>query len=266
MVSKYSDIAKGPKDLLNDDFTSKVTLKCKKNAGPAAVTIETDRGAGGALTSKIGLKFNVYGLAVDKVQMKSDGGMVLETSMSRPNGLKVAFKGNKNADMCVDYKNGNIYATGVLDVKDMSKFSTSACVGLANGMQLGGNLTYGFSGKNAGVTAFNAGGSYGSGPLSAALTSSSKFSQFNVDMMYKVNNDFSLASSTTHSKDKAFDLLAVGGAFKVPSIGTFKAKVGSNGILNASLVGDVAPKVTLTGSASISTSGENFNYGLGIVI
>jgi len=266
MALKFSDMAKGPKDLLTDDYTNNVTLKCKKNAGPAAITIETDRGNDGALSSKIGMKFNAYGLSVDKLQFKADGGMVLETSMSRPNGLKVAFKGSKGADVCVDYKNGNIYATGVLDVKDMSKFSTSACVGLANGMKLGGSMTYGLSGKNTGFTGFNAGGSYGSGPISASLTSSSKFSQFNVDAMYKVNNDLSLASSTTHSKDKAFDLMAVGGAYKVPKVGTFKAKVGSNGILSASLVGDIASKVTLTGSASISTSGENFKYGLGIVM
>lgn len=266
MASKFSDIAKGANDLLNDDFTSKVTLKCKKNAGPAAVTIETDRGNDGQLTSKIGMKFNAYGLSIDKLQMKADGGYVLETSMSRPNGLKLAFKGNKGADVCVDYKSGNLFATGVFDVKDMSKLSTSGCIVLANGMKLGGNMTYGLSGKATGVTGFNIGGSYSNGQVSSSLTSSSKFSQVNAAVLYKVNNDISFASSTTHSKDKAFDLLAVGGAYKIPSVGTFKAKVGSNGILSASLVGEVALKVTLTGSAAISTSGENFKYGIGIVM
>jgi voltage-dependent anion channel protein 2 len=265
MATKFADIGKGAKDLLNDDYTTKISLKCKKAAGPVAVTIETEQGSGGALSSKVGTKFSAYGLSFDKAQMKADGGLVLETSMAHSSGVKLAFKGNKGADVCVDYKNGNIYATGVLDVKDMSRFSTSACLGIGSGMMVGGNMTYGLSGKT-GVTGLNVGGAYASGPLSAALNIAPKASSLNCDILYKVNKDLSIASSTVHSKDKPLDVLAVGGAYHICSVGTLKAKIGSNGILSASLVGEVVPKVTVTGSASVSTSGENFKYGLGIVM
>ena len=252
-------------DLLSDDFTSSISLKCKKNAGPVAVTIETERGSGGALSSKVGSKFSYAGLSFDKIQMKADGGHVLETSLKVAPGVSVAFKGNKGADVCVDYTNGNIFATGMLDVKDMSKISTSACLGLASGMKVGGDLTYGLSGKT-GVTAFNVGGSYATGPIFASLTTSSKFSQFNIGLLYKVNNDLSLASQTSHSSAKACDVLSVGGSYKVPSVGTMKAKLGSDGIVSACLIREVASKVTVTGSVSINTSGDNFKYGVGIVM
>lgn len=76
-------------DLLGDDYTGKISLKCKKSAGPISVTIETERGGGGALSSKIGGKFAYSGLSFDKVQLKADGGHVIETSLKPYPGVKV---------------------------------------------------------------------------------------------------------------------------------------------------------------------------------
>lgn len=250
-------------DLLNDDYTSKISLKCKKNAGPVAVTIETERGSGGALSSKVGTRFAYAGLSFDKAQLKADGGHVLETSLAPAPGVKVSFKGNKGADLGIDYTKGSFYATGTLDVKDMSMFSTSACVGLASGVTLGGEATYGLSGKT-GITAFNVGASYSTGPLLASVTSASKMSQVNVGVLYKVNDELSIASSTTHSSAKACEVLAVGGAYKAP-FGNFKAKVGSNGVVHACVIKEVAPKVTVTASGSITPSDTStFKYGIGV--
>mmetsp|Transcript_38842 Transcript_38842/g.116775 ORF Transcript_38842/g.116775 Transcript_38842/m.116775 type:complete len:267 (-) Transcript_38842:646-1446(-) len=262
---KFSDIAKGPSDLLNDDYTTKVSLKCKKAAGPVAVTIETNRGSGGALSSKVGTKFSYAGLSFDKVQLTADGGNVLETSLKPAAGVKLSFKGGKGADLGVDYTKGSLFATGVLDVKDMSKFSTSASVALSSGLNLGGNATYALSGKT-GISAFNVGASYSSGPLFATVTTASKMSQVNVGVLYTVNSDLTIASTTTHSSSKACDVLGVGGAYKAP-FGTLKGKVGSNGIISACLIKEVAPKVTLTASGSVAASDlSNFKYGLGIVM
>lgn len=265
MAVKFSDIAKGPSDLLNDDYTNKVSLKCKKAAGPVAVTIETNRGSGGALSSKVGTKFSYAGLSFDKVQLTADGGNVIETSLSPAAGVKLSFKGNKGADLGVDYSKGSLFATGVLDVKDMSKFSTSACVALGSGLSLGGNATYALSGKT-GVSAFNVGANYSTGPLFASVTTASKMSQVNVGLLYKVNSDLTVASTTTHSSSNACDVVGVGGAYSAP-FGTLKAKVGSNGTISACLIKEVAPKVTLTASGSVAASDlSNFKYGLGIVM
>eukprot|EP00567_Pseudictyota_dubia_P008764 CAMPEP_0197450552 /NCGR_PEP_ID=MMETSP1175-20131217/25742_1 /TAXON_ID=1003142 /ORGANISM="Triceratium dubium, Strain CCMP147" /LENGTH=265 /DNA_ID=CAMNT_0042982999 /DNA_START=88 /DNA_END=885 /DNA_ORIENTATION=- len=265
MALKFADIAKGPNDLLNDDYTTKVSLKCKKAAGPVAVTIETNRGKDGSLSSKVGSKFKYAGLSFDKVQLTADGGNVLETSLVPCSGVKMSFKGNKGADLGVDYTKGSLFATGVLDIKDMSKFSTSACVAVGSGLNLGGNATYALSGKT-GVSAFNVGASYTSGPLFASVTTASKMSQVNLGLLYKVNPELSVATSTTHSSSNACDVVGVGGAYTA-DFGTVKAKVGSNGIISACLIKEVAPKVTLTASGSVAASDlSDFKYGLGLVM
>ena len=252
-------------DLLKDDYTSKISLKCKKDAGPVNVTIETEQGKDGALSSKIGTKFNYAKFSVDKGQVKADGGRVLETSLKATPDVKLSFKSNNGADLGVDYTKGNFYATGVLDVMNMSKVTTSACLGLGSGVKLGGDVTYGLSGSTTGLSGFNLGASYTKGPLFTSLTATSKLSQFNIGLVYKVNSDLSLASQTTHTSSKVCDVLAIGGAYKAPKVGTIKAKMGSDGILSACVVREIAPKVTLTASGSMTPSDpSSFKPGLGI--
>mmetsp|Transcript_9883 Transcript_9883/g.14200 ORF Transcript_9883/g.14200 Transcript_9883/m.14200 type:complete len:265 (+) Transcript_9883:47-841(+) len=264
MPLKFKDIGSGPGDLLGDDFTNKISLKVKKSAGPVAVTIETERESGGDLKSKIGSKFDYFGMSFDKVQLKADGGYVFETSLKPYPGVKVAFKGNKGADLCVDYAAGNLACTSVIDVKEMSKVSASACFGLPSGMAMGGNLTYGLSGKT-GVTGMNVGGSYSSGPLYASLTFS-KSSQFNLGLLYKLDGGVTLATQTSHSSSKAFDMVGVGLSAKT-DFGNVKAKYDSAGVVSACLIKEIAPKVTLTASGSLVASDmSNFKYGLGIVM
>jgi voltage-dependent anion channel protein 2 len=252
-------------DILNEDYTSKVYLKCKKNAGIVAVTIETEQGEGGSLSSKIGTKFNYAKFNVDKGQVTADGGKVLETSIAVTPEMKLAFKAGKGADLCLDYVKGKFYGTATLDVLEMSNVTTSACVGLNHGLNLGADCKYSLSGSKAGLSGFNVGASYTHGPIFASVTATNKLSQYNVGLLYKVSPDLTLASSTTHSSSKMCDVLAVGGAFKAAKVGTIKAKVGSNGLVSACLVREIAPQVTLTLSGSMSASDvSTFKPGFGI--
>ncbi|KAG7364598.1 Eukaryotic porin [Nitzschia inconspicua] len=265
MATKFADIAKAPKDLLNDDYTTKQTLKCKKNAGPVAVTIETERGEGGALSSKIGTKFAYAKFNVDKAQATANGGHVLETSLNVAPNMKLSFKAGKGADLGIDYTQGNFYATGVLDVIEMSKFSTSACISLPSGIKAGGDATYGLSGKT-GLTALNVGASYAHGPIFASATSSSKFSSVTLGLTYQVNPAITLASLTSHSSDKICDVNGIGGSYKA-DFGTIKAKYSAGGVVSAAFIKDIAPKVTLTASGSAAVSDfSTFKYGVGIAM
>ena len=266
---KFSDISKPSSDLLNNDYCSNVTLKAKGlSAGPIAVSIETERSAAGTLSSKVGGKFAYAGLNFDKLEAKADGSNVLETSLVPCPGCKMTFKANKGADLGLEYTAGKMTTTGSLDVLNMSSFSTSTCIGVSPGINVGGNLSYNLSGDKAGLSSYNVGASYATGPMYASVTSSNKFGQFNVGVLYKVNKDLSLASSTTHSSSKACDIAAVGGSYSgLGSVGTIKAKVGSNGVTSACLVKEIAPKVNLTASGSISgTDFSTFKYGLGIAM
>ncbi len=238
-------------------------MKCKKSAGPVAVTIDTTRGKDGSLSSKIGGKFNYAGISFDKVQHESDGSPTLETSFVPAPGLKVSFKGSKGADLGCDYKTGALCGTAKLDVKDLAKFSSSACMSVAGGVNVGGDFSYSL--KDSALSGYNVGANYTSGPFFAAITTSGKFGTANLDLMYKVNSDITIASSTTHSSEKTCSVNAVGGLYTA-SFGDLKAKMGSDKVVSASLVKTVSKtKFTLSGSM-VGTDTSTFKYGLGIQI
>lgn len=192
---------------------------------------------------------------------------MLETSIVPVPGCKLTFKANKGADLGLEYTAGATKTTASLDVLNMSKFSKSFCIGVAPGINVGGNLSYNISGSKTGLSSYNCGVSYATGPLSASVTSASKFSQFDVGILYKVNGDLTLASMSTHTSEKALDLITIGGIYTGGSMGTIKAKIGRDGTTSACVVTEVAPKVNLTASGSIS--GADFStvkYGIGITV
>jgi voltage-dependent anion channel protein 2 len=226
-----------------------------------AVTIDTTRGKDGSLTSKVGGKFKYAGIAFDKVQHEADGSPTLETSFVPAPGLKLSFKGSKGADLGCDYKSGNFVGTAKLDVKDLAKISSSACMSLAGGVTLGGDVAYSL--KNSALSGYNVGASYASGPMFAAVTTSNKLGAFNLNMMYKVNNDITLASSTSHSASKSCTVSGIGALYKAP-FGDVKAKMGTDRTLHASLVKSVCKtKVTASGSM-VGADTSTFKYGLGV--
>lgn len=217
-----------------------------------AFTIETEQDKSGALSSKIGTKYAFAKFSLDKGQLKGDGSRLLETSFKVSPDLKLSFKGGKGADLCADYTNGDIYATGVVDVMEMSKVSSSICMGLPSGLKMGADATYSLSGSS-GFSAFNVGASYATGPMFASVTATSK-STLNLGLLYKVNGDLTLASSTTHASDKLCTVHGVGLSYKFPSVGTIKAKYDGNHVFSACVTRDLVPKVTLTASGSMSVS------------
>lgn len=228
------------------------------------MTIETEQGEGGSLSSKIGTKFNYAKFNVDKGQVKADGGKVLETSLKVTDDVKLSFKANKGADLGVDYTKGNFCGTASMDVMDMSNITSSACLGLPSGLKFGGDARYNLSGSNTGFAGYNVGASYAAGPVFASVTATSKLSQYNIGLVYKVNEDILLASQTTHSSSKVCDVLAIGGSYTAP-VGTLKAKVGSNGVVSACFIREIAPKVTMTASGSMTASDvSTFKPGLSI--
>jgi voltage-dependent anion channel protein 2 len=262
-MTKFADIGKAPKDLLSDDYTTSVSLKCKKNAGPIAVTIDTDRAASGALTSKIGTKATFMDVFFD-VKNKPCGAQTLESSISPCPGCKVTFKGGKGADLDIDYATGKIITNTTIDVKEMSKISSALSLSVAPGIVAGGSATYGLKGK--GLTSYGIAASYSKGPLFTSVESAGNVSSVNVGVLYKVNDTLSVASSSSHSSAKPLDAITVGGIYKAP-VGDIKAKFGNDGSISACLIKEIAPKVTLTASGTTTTSDlSNFKYGLGIVM
>lgn len=242
---------------------SKIILKCKKNAGPVGVTFETEQNKDGGLTPKISTKFSYAKFNVDKAQVKADGSRILETSIKVTPDVKVSFKASKGADLFLDYTQQNFYATGSVDVLELSNATASACYGLPNGIQMGGDARWSFRG-NSGLVGYSLGASYKTGPVACSLTTT-KFSSYFLGMMYKVNDSLTLASQTSHSVGKPLDDISIGGAYVMPNIGTFKAKAANNGLLFACFTKEIAPKVTLTASGSMAANDvSSFKPGLSI--
>lgn len=246
-----------------EDFTSKILLKSKQNAGQVGVTIETEQVAKGALAPKISLKFSQGNFSVDKAQLTADGGRVFESSLKLSPDVKLYFKASKGADLLVDYQKGNFFATGSVDVMELSNITSSACVDVGSGFKVGGDVRYNL-GTSRSLAGFSVGASYTSGPVLASLTSS-KFEKYNLGLLY-VNGDLSIASQTIHSSSKPFDVVAIGAAYKAP-FGLVKAKVGSTGIISACVTREIAPKVSLTASGTMSANDlSTFKPGLSINI
>jgi voltage-dependent anion channel protein 2 len=236
-------------------------LKCKKNAGPVAVTVETERASSGALSSKVGTKFAFNGVSFDKVQLKADGGQILESSFKPCAGCKVSFKGSKGADLGVDYVKGGLYTTAKIDVKDISKLSATACMNAGSGFTIGAAAGFNLTDKT--VASKTIGGAKDFGPLSLSATYSSALT---VGALYRANDNIILASTTTHSPKELIASFAVGGSYKAP-VGTFKAKVSNGGNITGCMVREIAPKVTLTATGAISNCDPGtFKYGLGLVM
>ena len=134
---------------------------------------------------------------------------------------------------------------------------------VAGGVTMGGDFAYSL--KDSAVKGYNVGASYSTGPLFAAVTSADKLGSVNLSMMYKVNSDVTVASSTVHSSSKKCSVVGVGGLYKAP-FGDVKAKMGSDKVISASLVKDVMKtKVTLSGSM-VGTDTSTFKYGLGVTM
>jgi hypothetical protein len=177
--------------------------------------------------------------------------------------MKLSFKGGKGADLGCDYKTGNFVGTAKLDVKGLDKFSSSASMSVGSGVALGGNVAYSL--KDSALSGYNVGANYSNGPLFASATTSNKFGTVNLNMMYKVNDDVTIASSTAHSASNSCDVTAIGGLYK-SAFGDVKAKVGADKTVSASLVKSVCKtKFTLSGSMT-GTDTSSFKYGLGVQI
>ncbi|GMH50156.1 hypothetical protein TrLO_g9420 [Triparma laevis f. longispina] len=266
----FKDISKSSNDALGDDYTSKVSSKMKTKAGPVGVTCETTRVSKDkvSLLSKLSFKWaGPSGFSVDKLQLKDNGSHVLETSLvgaaGNPN-LKFTFKGDdsQKGDLGVEYSKGMLGLTAEMDIIELKKVSASALVTKGD-LAFGGNGTFKMAGSS--IDKFSLGASYSAGPIFAALTTD-KFAGANLGLMYKVNGDLSIATSSSHSADKPLDAVTIGCVYNAP-VGVVKAKCTSGGVASAVLVKDVAKKVTITPSLQVANGDiKNASFGFGVVM
>lgn len=218
------------------------------------------------LSAKVATKFSYAKFNVDKGQLTADGGRVLETSLKPHPNVKLSFKANKGADLGCDYTKGPLCATATLDVMSLSKLNASACYGLDSKLKVGFDAAVALKGT-CGLSACNVGASYSTGPIFAAVVAAPQASKATLSLAYKVNDQMTIGSQTTHSGDKMCDFHGAGGSFKLASGATVKAKYCGKGLVSTAYVREVVPKVTVTAAASFKPDDmSTFKPGLSITI
>jgi hypothetical protein len=266
----YGDISSPVDDVIGDDYTTKVTTKMKTKAGPCTVTSETERVSkdGVSLLSKLSLKYaGPNGFSLDKFQMKPKGEAVVETSLTdKDRGLKYTFKGDisKKGDLGVEYTKGMLGLTATMDLFEQKKFSTTALVS-QNAFAVGGSANLKTSG---GVTldTFSVGASYSTGPFFAALTTT-KLSSATLAVKYEVSDTLKVVTSSEHSASSPLGGVTVGCVYDAKSNGVIKAKCTSGGEVSAVLVKEIAKKVNISPSVTVSNGDvANAKYGIGVVM
>lgn len=266
----FADISNPATDALKDDYTPKIFTKIKTKAGSVGVTAETERktkNESTSLLSKLAFKWaGPSGFSLDKLTLKPDGSHSLETSLTGiAPGLKFTFAGDdkEQGDLGFEYKTSSVAVTGECDIILGSSASASACL-------TKGDINVGASGKfdikKSSLSAYSLGGSYAVGPLFASVTTK-KLSSANLGFLYKVNSDLSIATSSSHSASSPLSSLTLGMIYAAP-VALIKAKVTSDGIIEAAAVKDIAKKVTINPAIKVAAKNptETFSYGLGVTM
>jgi hypothetical protein len=269
---QYDDISKKASDALNDDYQGKIFTKIKTKAGPVKVAAEITRATKDTKTSLLSkLAFTwagPSGFSIDKLTMKPDGHHAMETSLKGlADGLKLTFKGDdgEQGDLGVEYTKGVVAATADCDIITGSKLNSSVCVAAKDNLNVGGSLSYDVTNKS--LSSFSLGASMTQGNIFAAVTTS-KFDSASLGLLYTVNSDLKIATSSSHSAEKPLEKLTVGCVFNAQNFGIVKGKFTSDGSIEAALVKDIAKGVTANPAFKISAHkpADTFTYGLGVTI
>jgi len=232
LPGKFDDISKTAASVLNDDFQCNgYQLKAKQatNFGGATSDVTVDYNAKGPVMTpaKMSFKFPkpvpmLEGLAIDKLDLDKNGGIKLESSLSKAlhgvNGLKVEVKSDlKDALTC-----GTVY-TGQQDLS--LKFETSYAAPAnftLEALHGRGSAVIGAQliGTNSLCPAMGA--SYQHGDIFASVIAKNQFSEFTLHGLYSMDA-IKVAASYQHGGKKS-GAWAVGGSAGIGNDVTAKAK------------------------------------------
>jgi len=190
--NQYKDFDKIVKDALNDDFESKYSLKVNSEAPKGiSVTTTTECSAGSsAFPTKIALKYERDGFALDKLELTGFQKGTVETSFSKiPNapGLKLTFKGVDTTAGTLGAVYKHQYATVAADLDVVNFTNVNASVlGGAKGLLVGGSASFAL-GNNFEVKDFGGGVGYVPKPgIFLGVRSASKCTEVKGAFQYQI--------------------------------------------------------------------------------
>jgi len=265
--SLFKDFDKCAKDLINDDFDTKTSLKVKSE-GPSNVslTTTTDYNPGASvLPTKVNFKWaHESGFAVDKLEIASCEKVTLETSLvGVAPGLKLEFKGvdNSSGTLGLVYKHKLATIASDLDIVGFS--STKASVlGGANGVLAGASADFDIN--KCDIKDYAAGIAYS--PccgVFAGLKATKKFTEFNSSIHYKVNPKLSVAAMVDYVPKKSTHGFKIGAAYKCCPETSVKVKVDNDLVVKASVKQELPKKLVVVGAAEVDVRNPGkLNFGV----
>lgn len=253
----YSDLDKCVQDLFKDDFDLKYALKVKA-AAPYRVNItqSTDFASKGGKTSlngKVSAKWaHESGFTLDKLEVKSDGSLVTESSLSKVYpGLKLEFKGDDSfkGDLGAIYKCSAASVTAEVDLVEFSSLKASALshVGAA---RAGGAIEL-KTGDKAEIKTMDVGVSYSHDDAFFAVKTSNKFAKYNASASYKLQNKYTVGGLFSFSPEKSAMTGSLACGWACCPNSTIKVKGDMNGIVSASLKQSLSKTCTIVGATQL---------------
>lgn len=273
----FKDTDKYALDIINEDYDVKNVLKVKV-PGPFGIglTTATEYKAASStksgkveLTPKLTTKwaYGKSGFTIDKFEIKGDGALTLETSLTGvAPGLKLEFKGDDalKGDLGVIYKTDLLHANAELDLVDFAKFKSSVTT-------KAGPVVAGLSAsveKSKDTTSFKT--------LDVALTYSLPSSLFiglktskwfcftDFSFAYDVAKAITVASAFTFcSEKKTITTFTLGGLYKCNPSTALKFKVNTKGLVNASVKQSIDKSASATLAAEVDVAKINA-YKIGV--
>jgi hypothetical protein len=274
----FKDFDKSVQDIFNDDFDLKNTLKVKTIA-PYGVSVTTASEivcgccSGGKSSSSIGGKITTKwahesGFAIDKFEMKSNGALNIETSLSGVHpGLKIEFKGDdcSKADLGATYKTEHASVTAEVDVAEFQCAKASVLGG--NGQFAAGASTGVCLGEKFAVKDFDVAASYKINQIFAGLKVSDKFSKYGLSLSYVASPVYSLAALASFNPEKGTHSGHVGATYRCNPNTLIKGKVSSDLTVAASVKQTLEKNATVVGAVEFPLQDVScFKYGITLTL
>jgi len=255
--NQFKDFDKSVKDALTDDFESKFTLKVHAEAPKGVkITTTTECSAGSsAFPTKVALKYEHDGFAVDKLELSSCQKPILETSFSKvPHapGLKFTFKGvdSTTGTLGAVYKHQYATIAADLDVVNFTTLNTSV-LGGSHGFLVGGGASFTL-GNNFEVKEF--GGGVGYVPkegVFVGVRSGNKCTDVKGSLQYQVQPGLVASALVDYFPKTSTHSATAGVSYQCCPSTTTKVRVTDAGITSVSVKRDFGNKFTCNANATV---------------
>mmetsp|Transcript_20908 Transcript_20908/g.28767 ORF Transcript_20908/g.28767 Transcript_20908/m.28767 type:complete len:272 (-) Transcript_20908:252-1067(-) len=261
----FKDFDKCPADLIDEDFSTKYTLKIK-SAAPSNTTITTNTELkGNALVPKLALKWaHPSGFTLEKLEVASDCKLVVETSLSNLTpGLKLEFKGNDSnkADLSFTYSAPAATVTGEVDFANFS--SANASISGGHGAFTGGaSVNLKIAKASIDSAKFGLGFGYTvPKSLFVGLRLNENFGNYSALFSYAAHKNITLAGNLSYAagKDPAVTLASL---YKCNPNTTLKVKADTKGLLSASVKQAFEKKFSVIVAAEVPTALNTVKLGV----